>query len=169
MRQATIILAIATISVSVGARRLPAFARNRTPRASARLAEAPEARRQPSDRRTDAVRSAKAVALHGEKTFALHGDNAVAVRGEGAVPPQPVAITPNESARRVDITGAGKPFSSYIWPERVKKAVLDPIRSASGTIVTRGWPLAPRAGERVDHPHHVGLWFNYEVVNGLDF
>jgi Family of unknown function (DUF6807) len=129
MRRAAIILAIAAISVSVGARRL-----------------------QPSDR-TDWVRSAKAFAL----------------RGEGAVAPQPVAVTPNEAARRVDVTVGGKPFTSYIWPERVKKAVLDPIRSASGTIVTRGWPLAPRAGERVDHPHHVGLWFNYEVVNGLDF
>jgi len=85
------------------------------------------------------------------------------------IAPQAVAVTPNESARRVDVTVGGKPFTSYIWPERVKKAVLDPIRSAGGTIVTRGWPLAPRAGERVDHPHHVGLWFNYEVVNGLDF
>src|SRR5690606_41175037 len=27
----------------------------------------------------------------------------------------------------------------------------------------------PRAGERIDHPHHVGLWFNYGNVNGLDF
>ena len=35
--------------------------------------------------------------------------------------------------------------------------------------MTRGWPLAPRPGERVDHPHHVGLWFNYESVNSLDF
>ena len=80
-----------------------------------------------------------------------------------------VTVTPNESARRVDIAIGGKPFTSYLWPETVKKPVLDPIRAASGTIVTRGWPLAPRAGERVDHPHHVGLWFNYENVNGLDF
>jgi hypothetical protein len=29
--------------------------------------------------------------------------------------------------------------------------------------------LNPRPGERIDHPHHVGLWFNYENVNGLDF
>jgi hypothetical protein len=35
--------------------------------------------------------------------------------------------------------------------------------------VTRGFPLEPRAGERVDHPHHVGLWFNYGDVNGIDF
>src|SRR6267142_5591263 len=80
-----------------------------------------------------------------------------------------VTVTPNESAQRVDVAIGGAPFTSYIWPERVKKPVLDPIRSAKGTIVTRGWPLNPRPGERVDHPHHVGLWFNYESVNGVDF
>jgi methane monooxygenase PmoA-like len=80
-----------------------------------------------------------------------------------------VTVTPNEAARRVDIAIGAKPFTSYIWPERVKKPVLDPIRSASGTQVTRGWPLNPRPGERADHPHHVGLWFNYESVNGIDF
>src|SRR5438552_19094055 len=80
-----------------------------------------------------------------------------------------VAVAPNEAARRVDITIDGKPFTSYIWPERIKKPVLYPIRSASGTPVTRGWPLDPRPGERVDHPHHVGLWLNYENVNGIDF
>jgi hypothetical protein len=26
-----------------------------------------------------------------------------------------------------------------------------------------------RSGERVDHPHHAGLWFNYGNVNGFDF
>jgi hypothetical protein len=29
--------------------------------------------------------------------------------------------------------------------------------------------MDPAPGERVDHPHHVGLWFNYGDVNGLDF
>ena len=91
--------------------------------------------------------------------------------GEGGRPASgaSVTVTPNEGARRVDVTIGGRPFISYIWPERVKKAVLDPIRSATGTIVTRGWPLNPRPGERADHPHHVGLWFNYESVNGVDF
>src|SRR5262245_49746008 len=80
-----------------------------------------------------------------------------------------VTVAPNEPARRVDVAVGGQPFTSYIWPERVKKPVLDPIRSATGTIVTRGWPLNPRPGERVDHPHHVGLWLNHESVNGVDF
>jgi hypothetical protein len=47
--------------------------------------------------------------------------------------------------------------------------VLYPLRTAKGTIVTRGYPLEPRPGERTDHPHQVGLWLNYESVNGIDF
>ncbi len=54
----------------------------------------------------------------------------------------------------------GKPFTSYIWPTTLKKPTLFPLRSANGTIVTRGYPLEPRKNERVDHPHHVGLWLN---------
>jgi hypothetical protein len=80
-----------------------------------------------------------------------------------------VQVVPNESARRVDITIDGKPFTSYIWPTTLKKPVLYPLRSATGTVVTRGYPLEPRKNERVDHPHHVGLWMNHGDVNGLDF
>jgi hypothetical protein len=80
-----------------------------------------------------------------------------------------VIVAADESAKRVDITIAGRPFTSYRWDRALKKPVLYPLRSAKGTIVTRGWPLDPRPGERVDHPHHIGLWFNYGDVNGLDF
>jgi hypothetical protein len=80
-----------------------------------------------------------------------------------------VQVTVNEAAKRVDVTIDGRPFTSYIWPDSVKKPVLYPIRDAKGTLVTRGWPMDPRPGERVDHPHHVGLWLNYESVNGIDF
>jgi hypothetical protein len=69
----------------------------------------------------------------------------------------------------VDILVGGKPFTSYIYPTTLKKPTLYPVRAASGTVVTRGFPLEPRPGERVDHPHQVGLWFNHGDVNGLDF
>ena len=78
-------------------------------------------------------------------------------------------MTVNEPARRVDISIDGQPFTSYIWPATLKKPVLYPLRTAKGTIVTRGYPLEPRPGERIDHPHHVGLWFNYGNVNDFDF
>jgi hypothetical protein len=80
-----------------------------------------------------------------------------------------IRVIPNEAERRVDVVIDGQPFTDYIWPERIAKPVLYPLRTAKGTIVTRGFPLEPRPGERVDHPHHVGLWLNYESVNGLDF
>jgi hypothetical protein len=63
----------------------------------------------------------------------------------------------------------GKLFTSYIWPDNVMKPVLYPVMTASGAEVTRGYPLNPRAGERVDHPHHIGIWFNYGDINGFDF
>lgn len=91
---------------------------------------------------------------------------AVAVPLEGA---GGVKVSVNNDARRVDVTIDGKPFTSYIWPTTLKKPVLYPLRTAKGTLVTRGFPLDPRKGERVDHPHHVGLWLNHGDVNGLDF
>ena len=80
-----------------------------------------------------------------------------------------VRLIANEAAHRVDVLIDGQPFTSYIWPDSVKKPVLYPLRTTKGTLVTRGYPLDARPGERVDHPHHVGLWFNYGDVNGLDF
>jgi len=82
---------------------------------------------------------------------------------------QRIQVVPNEAGRRVDVIVDGKPFTSYIWPTTLKKPTLFPLRSANGTVVTRGYPLEPRKGERVDHPHHVGLWLNHGNVNGLDF
>jgi len=80
-----------------------------------------------------------------------------------------ISVTVQEEQRRVDISIDGHPFTSYIWPDRLAKPVLYPLRAANGTIITRGYPLDPRPGERVDHPHHVGMWLNYENVNGIDF
>jgi methane monooxygenase PmoA-like len=80
-----------------------------------------------------------------------------------------VQVVPDEAHRRVDITIDGRPFTSYIWPTTLKKPVLYPLITDDGITVTRGYPLAPRPHERVDHPHHAGLWFNYGNVNGFDF
>lgn len=81
----------------------------------------------------------------------------------------PVTVTDRPAERRVDIAVDGRPFTSYVYPATLQKPVLYPIRSAGGAVVTRGYPLDPRPGERADHPHHVGHWFNYGEVNGHDF
>lgn len=71
--------------------------------------------------------------------------------------------------KQLDVTYNGKLLTAYCYFDSIMKPVLFPINTVSGITVTRGFPLAPRPGERVDHPHHVGMWLNYESVNGLDF
>src|ERR1700756_1281466 len=89
--------------------------------------------------------------------------------GAASASAQGVRVVANEAQRRVDVTIDGRPFTSYMWPTSLKKPVLYPLVSDEGITVTRGYPLDPRPGERVDHPHHAGLWFNYGNVNGFDF
>jgi hypothetical protein len=80
-----------------------------------------------------------------------------------------VRVVARESARRVDVFIGTQLFTAYLFPDTVKKPVLFPLHTAGGAVITRGYPLEPRPGERVDHPHQVGLWFNCGDVNGLDF
>ena len=70
---------------------------------------------------------------------------------------------------KINITIGDTYFSSFLYPDTLEKPVLYPIATVGGTIVTRGFPLDPKPNDPTDHPHHIGMWFNYENVNGLDF
>jgi hypothetical protein len=103
------------------------------------------------------------------------------------LPPEKIFIANLSEARRLQASGKGfnvvsKPtekmvevsfnsslITSYMWPDSVMKPVLYPIRTIGGTRVTRDYPLVITKGERSDHPHHVGLFFAHQSVNGKDF
>ncbi|AYL95431.1 PmoA family protein [Mucilaginibacter celer] len=97
--------------------------------------------------------------------FALSMTVAVTARAQKA---ETVSIRQTEKSK-IEIVIGGKPFTSFLYPDTLEKPVLYPIRSANGTLVTRGFPLTTRPGDPTDHPHHIGLWFNFENLNGLDF
>ena len=80
-----------------------------------------------------------------------------------------VGFKNDDNGKKVEVYVGGKFFTAYIYPDNMEKQSLYPIMSASGKFITRGFPLNPRPFERTDHPHHVGLWFNFGSVNGLDF
>ena len=82
---------------------------------------------------------------------------------------QPVKLVTGKDGKKIDVLIGGKPFTTFLYPDTLEKPVLYPIYAANGTVVTRGFPFDPKAGEPTDHPHHMGTWFNYENVNGLDF
>src|SRR5580704_7857756 len=63
----------------------------------------------------------------------------------------------------------GKPFTVFHYGAESGKPYLAPIRSASGKIVTRRFPMEAAGGESTDHLHHTGLWFSYDDVNGVKF
>ncbi len=83
--------------------------------------------------------------------------------------PLQVTFKREDNVQKVDVIIGGKFFTSFIYPKSLEKPVLYPLCTSTGIEVTRGFPIKPRPGERVDHPHHVGCWFNYGDVNGLDF
>jgi hypothetical protein len=93
----------------------------------------------------------------------ISGTNAFAQKNEL------VKIVKDAKENKYDISIGGKLFTSFLYPNNLEKPVLYPIFSATGTEVTRGFPLRTKAGDPTDHPHHLGLWFNFENVNGLDF
>jgi hypothetical protein len=81
----------------------------------------------------------------------------------------PVSLKVREDGDRVEVYMDGELFTAYRFEPSLEKPVLYPLHAPDGTLVTRGYPIAPREKERVDHPHQVGLWFNFGDVNGYDF
>src|SRR5438876_967295 len=70
----------------------------------------------------------------------------------------------------VDVLIGGRPFTTYYFDVGVAKPYFFPLRSAHGTVVTRGFPMtAAIAGEDHDEPHQRAMYFAHGDVNGFDF
>lgn len=80
-----------------------------------------------------------------------------------------IQLVRKDAEQKVEVLVNGELFTAYYYPSTIAKPVLYPLISAEGNELTRGFPLNPKPGERVDHPHHIGHWMNYGDVNGLDF
>lgn len=76
-----------------------------------------------------------------------------------------VRFNPDDKSVLID----GKPFTTFHYGADAGKPFLSPLRSASGKIVTRRFPMENVPGESRDHLHHRGLWFSYDDVNGVKF
>lgn len=70
---------------------------------------------------------------------------------------------------KTDIDLDGKPFTTFHSGVAEGRPYLAPLRSASGKIITRRFPMETIEGESRDHLHHRGLWFSYDDVNGVKF
>jgi Methane oxygenase PmoA len=80
-------------------------------------------------------------------------------------------VAPDGDAGRIHVEIHGKPYADFVVKsDEAMKPYLYPLRAASGTIVTRHWPMEKvSAVEPADHQHQRGVWFGPDDVNGFDF
>ena len=101
--------------------------------------------------------------------LAAGGDISVHAQTHEGSNGETVTFVHSKEDQSLDIFIHGEYFTSYRYEDTWKKPVFYPLQTTSGISLTRGFPINPEAGERFDHQHHVGYWFNYGDVNGLDF
>jgi hypothetical protein len=71
---------------------------------------------------------------------------------------------------QIAVEVGGKPFTTFYFGPESPKPYLHPLRSAEGTIITRGYPMVKNIpGEHTDHPHHRAMFFTHGDINHIDF
>src|SRR4030042_5344040 len=80
-----------------------------------------------------------------------------------------VSMEKLDGQNMVNVYINGTIFTTYRYPADFEKPFLYPVLAPNGSVITRGFPIEPRKGERIDHPNQVGIWFNHGNINGLDF
>lgn len=70
---------------------------------------------------------------------------------------------------RVSVEIDGKPYTDFYLSADGNKPYVWPLRTASGVIVTRHFPMEEFPGETKDHPHHRGMFFSHGDINGFNF
>lgn len=81
---------------------------------------------------------------------------------------EPVDVAVQEAS--VDIRIGGRPFTTFFYDPAVAKPYFHPLRSALGTVVTRGFPIVANIPhEDHDEPHQRPMYFAHGDINGFDF
>ncbi len=78
------------------------------------------------------------------------------------------------SQHEIAVVIGGKPFTTYFFDPAIAKPYLMPLRTASGAVVTRAFPVRndvsggdPKADSF--EPHQRPLYFGHGDIDGLDF
>src|ERR1017187_4808938 len=75
---------------------------------------------------------------------------------------------------QIEVTIGGKPFTTYYFHKDVAKAYLMPLRTPSGVIVSRPFPVfndVSMADRKLPgfEPHQRPLYFDHGDIDGVDF
>jgi hypothetical protein len=70
---------------------------------------------------------------------------------------------------RVEVLLDGRPLTAFHFHSKWDKPFLFPVRTLTGNVLSRGWPVEPRDGDERDHAWHRGIWYGHGDINGEDF
>src|SRR5260370_42553766 len=75
---------------------------------------------------------------------------------------------------RIEVVVGGKPFTTYYFHKDVAKAFLMPLRTPSGVVISRPFPVfndVSMADRKLPgfEPHQRPMYFNHGNIDGLDF
>ena len=87
---------------------------------------------------------------------------------------QSEAVNFTRQGNTIQVAIGGKPFTTYNFDPKTAKAFLQPLRTASGVIVTRGFPIGDTVPVEHQHdssvePHQRAMYFSHGNINGFDF
>lgn len=74
----------------------------------------------------------------------------------------------------INVLIGGQPFTTYYFDPKIAKPYFMPLRSAEGTIITRGFPIGNTVSPAYRHdpdlePHQRPMYFGHGNVDGIDF
>ncbi len=74
----------------------------------------------------------------------------------------------------INVLIGGHAFTTYYFDPRIAKPYFMPLRSAEGTIITRGFPIGDTVPAAHQHdpdlePHQRPMYFGHGNVDGIDF
>src|SRR5208337_1908156 len=80
----------------------------------------------------------------------------------------------NRKGDTVEVIIGGKPFTAYYFSADVAKPYFQPLRTAQGTILTRGFPVGntippEHLKDRGLEPHQRPMYFGHGDIDGIDF
>jgi hypothetical protein len=84
------------------------------------------------------------------------------------------SVEATRSQNQITVTIDGRPFTTYYFGPETAKPYLMPLRTSSGAVVTRGFPVVNdvSAGNPKGpsfEPHQRPLYFGHGDIDGLDF
>jgi Methane oxygenase PmoA len=87
---------------------------------------------------------------------------------------QPDNVRLTRQGDNIKVVIGGKPFTTYHFDPRTAKAYLQPLRTAGGEVITRGFPIDDTVPTEHEHdrslePHQRGMYFAHGDIDGLNF